>query len=716
MMKLFLVAALLLQAGAKDTENSYEKAKLAANPIRRVVTLLQNMQKKVVAEGEKEKELFDKFMCYCKNGKGQLDASIAAATNTNEQLRSSIEETAATLTQTKSDLATAQSDRTEAKAAVAKATALREKEAAAYAKESGDLKTNIAALSKATAAIEKGSSGAFLQTSTGAILKKLSITMDISSMDRDLITSFLTQGQGEGNGYVPQSGQIIGILKQMQDTMEAALKKATEEEEGAIKDYEGLVAAKTKQINALTKEIETKTSRVGELGVELVTLKEDLDDTTKSLMEDQAFLGDMEKNCKTKEDEWDARSKVRAEELVALADTIKILNDDDALELFKKTLPTPSLLQLRSSSKVSKQRALAALQQADQGVNRDYRIDLISLALKGKKVSFDKVIKMIDNMVALLGKEQQDDDSKKEYCELTLDKTEDNLKSLELTVSDLGKAIADYKERLATLAEEIEALEAGVKALDKQVADATADRKEEHEVNTETINNDNAAKELIGIAKNRLNKFYNPKMYKPAPKRVLSEEERITVNMGGTLAPTAAPGGIAGTGVEAFAQRSQVAPPPPPETWSAYTKQGEESNGVLAMLDLMVADLDKEIAETETEEKENQKEYEQFMADSAAKRASDAKSIEDKESAKADLEATEIKASEEKTAKTKEAMATAQYLSEVHGECDWLLSNFEMRKEARAGEVDSLTKAKAVLAGADYSLVQGAEVHRHVVA
>merc|ERR1740120_39970 len=145
--------------------------------------------------------------------------------------------------------------------------------------------------------------------------------------------------------------------------------------------------------------------------------------------------------------------------------------------------------------------------------------------------------------------------------------------------------------------------------------------------------------------------------------------------MGGTLAPTAAPGGIAGTGVAALAQ---VSPGPPPETFGAYAKKGEESNGVITMLDMMVADLDKEITEIETEEKENQAEYETFMKDSAEKRANDAKSIADKESAKADSEASLIKTEEEHTAKMKEAMATAEYLSQVHGECDWLLSNFEM--------------------------------------
>merc|ERR1719252_557031 len=210
--------------------------------------------------------------------------------------------------------------------------------------------------------------------------------------------------------------------------------------------------------------------------------------------------------------------------------------------------------------------------------------------------------------------------------------------------------------------------------------------------------------------RSRLNKFYNPKVYKPPAKRELSEEESITLSMGGTLAPTAAPGGIAGTGVTVL---SQVAPPPPPETFGAYSKKGEESTGVITMLDMMVADLDKEITEVETEEKEAQSEYETFMKDSADKRASDSKSIADKEGFKADREATLIKDEESKTSTMKEAMATHQYLVEVHGDCDWLLNNFETRKAARTGEIDALTKGKAVLSSADYSLLQRAEVRRH---
>merc|ERR1740130_1536128 len=467
-----------------------------------------------------------------------------------------------------------------------------------------------------------------------------------------------------------------------------------------------MMEAKNRQINTLTKEIETKTASSGEAGVALVTLKEDLDDTSKSLAEDSQFLKDLESDCKTKAGEWDTIKAIRAEELLAIADTIKILNDDDSLDLFKKTLPSTSLLQLTASSKAMKTQALAALKHH----KGDFRLNLIALALKGKKVSFEKVLTMIDEMTTLLKREQVDDDNKKEYCEATIDKTEDEIKGLELDISDLKKAIADHKEGISTLTDEVASLADGIKSLDAQVSEATATRKEEHADNTETLMNDNAAKEVIGFAKNRLNKFYNPKMYKAPPKRVLSEEERIVVNNGGTLAPTAPPGGIAGTGVTAF---MEGAPAPPPETFGAYAKKDGESGGVLAMIDMMIADLDKEIQEVEVEEKENQREYEELIADSAEKRARDSKSIADKEGAKADMAATLLKDTENKQATTKEAMGKHEYLGDVHADCDFLLQNFETRKSARAGERDALTKAKAVLSGADYSLIQSATTHRH---
>merc|ERR1719322_1432072 len=125
-------------------------------------------------------------------------------------------------------------------------------------------------------------------------------------------------------------------------------------EEEAIKTYDALMAAKKKEVDANTAALESKLERVGQTGLDIVEMKEDLDDTQMALLEDKKFLAELEKGCATKQAEWDERCKVRADELLAIADTIKILNDDDALELFKKTLPSPSFIQTKTTSASSR--------------------------------------------------------------------------------------------------------------------------------------------------------------------------------------------------------------------------------------------------------------------------------------------------------------------------------------------------------------------------
>jgi len=703
----FLVAVPLVVQPVWCAESGIREGTVA-NPIRRVVTLLQKMQSKVTEQGKTEEELYEKFMCYCKTGADDLAASIKAAEEKIGQDGAALEEAEAKSTQLKKDLEQHKGDRAEAKDAVAKATALREKEAATFAKESSDLKTNIAATGSAIGAIEKGAGGSFLQTSAAARLRNLIIDLDMSSYDRDAVASFLSIH----GGYAPQSGEITGILRQMKDTMKADLADLTASEEKSQKDFDALMAAKKKEISTNTKSIEVKTERLGQLSVDIVELKEDLDDTAKSLKEDKAFFKNLGSQCETKKAEWEERSKMRQEELLALADTIKMLNDDDALELFKKTLPGSSLLQIQFTSKAVRQQALRLLKAG--GSRKDPRFQLVMLALTGKSNgTFDKVLTMIDDMVSLLGKEQEDDDSKKGYCEENLDKNEDEKKVLEQSLADLQKGMDSAKENIATLGSEIAALIQGVKDLDKAVEEATETRKEENAEYKSTMAADKAAKELIGMAKNRLMKFYNPSLYVAPKKQELSAEQRIAVNMGSEAAPTTTPSGVAGTGITYFVQVSahdalegKEAPPPPPETWGAYQKKGGEQSGVTAMMDLLVADLDKEMQTMEVDEKNAQKEYETFMADSQEKRAQDSKSTEDKESSKAELEARLQKLGDEHKSTVKEDYASATTLKDLHLECDWLMTNYDARKEARAGEIDSLKKAKAVLSGADFSLIQ----------
>merc|ERR1712217_200950 len=289
------------------------------------------------------------------------------------------------------------------------------------------------------------------------------------------------------------------------------------------------------------------------------------------------------------------------------------------------------------------------------------------------------------------------------------DESDDKKKSLEKSLADTEAAIASTEESIANLKDEIAALTAGIAALDKSVAEATEQRKQEHQDYKDLMASDSAAKELLGFAKNRLNKFYNPKLYKAPPKVELSKEDRIFVSEGGTPPPAAAAGGIAGTGIKVFAQvnvHDQDAPPPPPEAPGAYKKKSGENSGVLAMIDLLVQDLEKEMTESTAAEKDAQADYEQLMADSAAKRTSDSALLTEKQATKASLEG-DLQAHKESHADlSRDLGATLKYISKLHAECDWLLKFFEIRKEARASEIDALGKAKAVLGGADYSLLQ----------
>jgi chromosome segregation ATPase len=331
----------------------------------------------------------------------------------------------------------------------------------------------------------------------------------------------------------------------------------------------------------------------------------------------------------------------------------------------------------------------------------------MQLALAGKKVGFEKIVKMMDDMVVLLGKEQKDDDAQKDYCEAEFEKSEDESDDLKRKIKATEATIAEGEDMVEALKADIAALTTGIEDLDKAVAEATATRKEESTDYVSTKAQNSAAVQLLEVAKNQLNKFYNPTNYKPPPQQELTEEERIYVANGGVLT-TAAPGGIAGTGVAAFVQlkaRSDVAPPPPPMAIEAYKKS--DSSGPVALLDRLMNDLKMEMKEDDMEEETAQKDYEELMAKSADKRAMMSKRIVEKEGEKAAGEERLAKAKKTDKAQKTDLMDLGEYVASLHGQCDFLIQNFDKRKDARSNEIDAIKKAKAVLSGADFTaLVQ----------
>lgn len=702
-----------------------------ANPIRKVVNLLMGMQKKVTAEGETAQEMYEKFMCNFKTMSADLEKSISSAKERIPQLEAAVKEADAALAQLTEDLKTAEEDRKMAKEATAEAIAIREKDAATFEKESTNQRADIDSIEKAVKAIEKGQSQSmFLQTKASTVLRRLSESnnIDLSNVDRDLLSNFLSLGQG---GQEPSSGEILGILKQMHEEMSKDLAEMVGNEDSAVANHQSLLSTKAKEIEATTKAIEVKMGRKGNLAVEVTKFRDDLEDSRDSLEEDSKFLGESKRAAEAKEKEHDEYKKVHADELVAIADTIKLLNDDDALDLFKKTLPSPaaaSFVQLVVSPKQMKRDALHALRGRHRHKRRgDPRLDLLALALRGKKGgNFDEVLKKVDKLIANLATEQADDTKKKSWCIAQLKKMEDEIKWTARSVSDVTKVIGSSKEDFKAILSEIEEQTNGIKELDKSVAAATKQRKAEHEIAQSAIAESNAAQELLQMAYNRLAKFYNPKLAggeapKPAAQQAFNQDGSSVAFVNDADLADATDDGDSSE-APAFVQVNEhsslddegsseadstsddeAESDDEEDSGASSKKPTEESGGVMHMITILKNDVAKSIVALEAEEKDAQKDYEVMMQDSADKRAIDTKAIANAEAVKAKIETELQKAKVKRDGHADSLQESKKELQELHNDCDWFLQNFDSRKTAREDETDALTKARAVLSGADYS-------------
>jgi len=667
---------------------------MAANPIRKVVTLMQNMQKEIEGEGAKEKELFDKFMCYCQNGQGELATAIDKSAAAIEEFSAKLKSETAEKSSTAQALITHKQDREAATSDLEEATMLREKEKAAYEETKADMETNLKAMAGAIPALEKGMGGAsFVQMPEAGVIRKLAdASPSMDPMDKKALMSFLEQS----GDYAPQSGQIVGILKAMEDDMKKSLEDANADEAKAVTGYGDLKASKEKEIELASEAIEAKTVRAGELAVSVVTTADELDDATKEKAETEKFAATLKAQCGTKEADYAAAAKVRAEEVAAISDAIGILNDDDALDVFKKAIPSAliqsSFLQ-KGGSKSSRLQKVQGLLAAGSKF-RSPQLSLLLFSLKSKIrmgqrqniQKFDEIIKMVDDMVTLLGKETAEDEKQKAWCESEFEKSADEEAAAKTKFGQIGAEMAELTDEITELSEAVNTLTGEIAELDKSVADATEDRKADHAAFTESLQLSEVAIGLIAKAKNRMQKFYNPTLYKAAPKTEMTMEEKIIT---------------AGT----FAQiRSHVAvalPPLPATSFVQYAKS-EKSAGVLALMDSITKEMETDMKDSEYAEKTAQKEYAELMAASQETRAADATSIVDKNAAKATMEEKLMTAKKAYSATNEEISLIASYIGDLHVSCDFIMQNFDLRVEARTAEIESLKNAKAVLSGASF--------------
>jgi len=583
---------------------------------------------------------------------------------------------------------------------------MRSKENNEHQATAADLKTNIDGVARAIPALEKGMGGAALMQLPGSDrLANLLDTFPFSDdSDRRHMLAFVQQS----GDYVPASGQIVGILKGMKDTMEEQLTEAKQDEASSVDAFGELKASKQQEVQIATESIAAKTKRSGELAVSVAQAENALEDAQEELVDNQRLSEQLKTQCATKSQEWAARQKVRAEEVLAISEAIKILNDDDALDVFKKALPSPEeLLQQHGSrmallqrstirtraSSLDRARSLLAHVVSKLG-SAPARLLLYTLNSQVKLAqksgahlrNFDEVIKMVDDMVKLLAKNQLDDDSQREYCKEEFHTSAGEEKATQRNLEKLKVRIEERNDYVAQLVEDLAALAEGIKVLDKSVAVATEQRKKEHEEFVQSATLNQAALGLVDKAKNRLNKFYEPSNYKAPPTTTESPSPYGFVQVDSLLHRA----GVRTSTLQA------------PETFGGTYEKGRQSGGVIMMMSQIAKDIELDMQEAKYDEQDGQKEYTELMNDSQQSRAQDSKSIVDKEATKAQFQ-VKLETDWEKRRSTEEQLDLIhKYIRDLHSKCDFLMKAFDERKAARAEESNSLKEAKATLSGAGF--------------
>merc|ERR1719160_1486366 len=258
----------------------------------------------------------------------------------------------------------------------------------------------------------------------------IEVSKYIRNEDRSTVLAFLDQGEEDGETEkAGGAGEILGILKNMKDEMEKDLKELQKQQGIDLNDFNELKAAKEKEIDLNQRAIVTKEKRSGALALELSEDNHALKDAKEELDNASKFLATMDEQCTKAKANRDMRAKMRADEIAALGEAIKILNDDDALDVFKKSLPSAALmqqqrqtydalLQLREEGKRLQQgRALSKPKLVLTSVNAHIRQHgepggVGEFAGQAEKM----VVHMVDGMVGVLHDEDVSDEHKKDWC------------------------------------------------------------------------------------------------------------------------------------------------------------------------------------------------------------------------------------------------------------------------------------------------------------
>merc|ERR1719263_194299 len=485
----------------------------------------------------------------------------------------------------------------------------------------------------------------------------------LAPSDRDVLAAFL---QGKLKVGSAQGGEIMGVLKQMKTEFESNLADMQGDESKSVTEFGELKGAKTAEIAAGEKMVKEKTALLGKTKVQLAEAKEDLEDTTGAMEADQSFLVDLKERCSVSDKEWEQRSKTRSLEIAAVGETIKILTDDDAHDLFGSTL---SFLQLSSTRRTLSKEDFAR-EQASHALLREGsksgRRALVQLSASVRLDAFKKVEEEINGMIADIEKESEDEVALQTHCKEEFHKNDMEIMANEDTLKDLTTKINDFASAIDTLTKEIAALKAEILETTIELQRSAELRVKQNKEFQSAIADQRATQAILKKALDRLSKFYDEQFVQLKATHKHMKQE---------------PGAAA---------------PPPPQGFSEY-KSNQGSGSVMTMIENVITDAKEMEQESIKGEQDAQASYESFVKESYAAIEAAQRSVTNKIEEKAQAEVSKTAAEGDKADADSTAEALAKTKADLHLSCDFVMENFEAREAARKGEIEGLQNTMASL-------------------
>jgi chromosome segregation ATPase len=645
-------------------------------PVQKVARLLTEMKDQLVADSKSDEELFEKLGCFCEVNKKDKTEAVATAEKSIIAYKAAIEELTAKSAEYSATITRLEGEISKAQAALDQATSIREKENGEFTDSEKELMESLASC---TAAIETlGGANAFLQVSAREEVHKRLKAVVLKHEDvlapsqRSKMLAFL-QGPMGNKSYNSRSGDIFGILRQMKETFEGSLASERSEEKTAVSDYEGLYKSKMAEISARKEQMLDKTAALSAAKEELAHSKHELARTRDSLSADQKFLVDLDQRCANADTEYQERMKMRSTEMAAVSEALAIVMDDSARDLFADTY---GVFTQTRAVKTDKRGARAA-DVLSAAAKKSKNAALLEISNKARRDSFEKVTAMIDEMVADLKKEQEDEYKHQQFCAAELAENEQQQSDTKDKISDLTAEIDESTAKVETLAAEIAELQKQIGEMNVQLKRAGEDRVLANKEFQRTIQDQRATQLILKKVMARLEKVYE------APEPEASNATNAT--------SAEEPAAFLQRGQHTHTHKQMPA-------FSDYSKN-DEGGGVVSLIAEIIREASSLEAEATVAEQAAQNDYQAFVAETSKSIAAANRSISAKSDEKADLEESIVAAKADKSDAIKKLMDLGKYESQLHSSCDYVLKNFEMRQTARQEEMDALSQAKGILHG-----------------